>query len=96
MAGLDDASLGRKALAELMRSQRESELDAARNQATATSMQQAIQMNLSRLQAAAPDVYSAVAAGRRLPQGSVVIGGAPRQDLLNELGRAMADGQFSR
>lgn len=95
-AGLDDESLMRKAMADLMASQARSELDARRAEATGRSMQQAIEQNLGRLQAAAPDVYASVAAGRRLPQGAVVLGGAPRQDLLNELGRAMADGRFSR
>jgi hypothetical protein len=37
-----------------------------------------------------------VAAGRRLPTGAVVLGGENRQDLLNELGRAMSDGRFSQ
>jgi hypothetical protein len=36
-----------------------------------------------------------MASGRLLPQGAVVIGGAPRSDLLNELGMAMANGQFN-
>jgi hypothetical protein len=65
-------------------------------QAQAASYEDAIQRNLQRLSQAAPDLYASVAAGRKLPQGGVVIGGAPRQDLLNELGRAMADGRFSR
>lgn len=65
-------------------------------QAQQSSYQDAIDRNLSRLAQSAPDLYASVAAGRKLPQGGVVIGGAPRQDLLNELGRAMADGRFSR
>lgn len=65
-------------------------------QAQQASYQDAIDRNLGRLAQSAPDLYASVAAGRKLPQGGVVIGGAPRQDLLNELGRAMADGRFSR
>jgi hypothetical protein len=59
------------------------------------SIEADIQRNLGRLQAEAPDLYMRVAAGRVLPQGAVVIGGAPRSDLLNELGMAMANGQFN-
>jgi hypothetical protein len=65
-------------------------------QAQAASYEDAIGRNLRSLQQSAPDLYASVAAGRKLPQGGVVIGGAPRQDLLNELGRAMSDGRFSR
>jgi hypothetical protein len=65
-------------------------------QARQASYQDAIDRNLGRLAQSAPDLYASVSAGRKLPQGGVVIGGAPRQDLLNELGRAMSDGRFSR
>jgi hypothetical protein len=41
-----------------------------------------------------PAIYTAVSAGRKLPQGAVVLGGQPRVDLLQELGRSMAEGQF--
>lgn len=60
------------------------------------SLEADIQRNLQNLQMKAPDLYMRVAAGRVLPQGAVVIGGAPRTDLLNELGMAMANGQFSQ
>jgi hypothetical protein len=59
------------------------------------SLRQNINQNLAQLQQVAPDLYMRVAAGRLLPQGAVVIGGAPRQDLLNQLGMAMSNGQFS-
>lgn len=65
-------------------------------QAQEQSYQSAINRNLDTVMRYAPDLYASVAAGRKLPQGGVVIGGAPRQDLLNELGRSMADGRFSR
>jgi len=96
MVGADDETLMRKAMEELVASQREGQLQQERNMAMRNSLEQSIDMNLRKLQAAAPDLYASVAAGRRLPQGAVVLGGAPRQDLLNELGRAMADGRFSR
>lgn len=60
------------------------------------SLEADIQRNLQNLQMKAPDLYMRVAAGRVLPQGAVVIGGVPRTDLLNELGMAMANGQFSQ
>lgn len=61
---------------------------------------QALQMNiddnLAQLQQKAPDLYMSVAAGRRLPQGAVVIGGTPRQDLLQQLGMSMSNGDFNQ
>lgn len=53
-----------------------------------------IQTNLQRLQMEAPELYMRVAAGRRLPQGAVVLGGEKRDDLLQELGRSMSEGQI--
>jgi hypothetical protein len=96
MMGVDDESLQRKALSDLMASRADAEQRQLVRQAQANSIEQSIQGNLMRLQQSAPDIYAAVAAGRKLPQGAVVIGGSPRQDLLNELGRAMSDGRFSR
>lgn len=96
MMGVDDETLQRKALSDLMASRAEAEQRQLVRQAQVNSIDQSIQGNLMRLQQSAPDIYAAVAAGRKLPQGAVVIGGSPRQDLLNELGRAMADGRFSR
>jgi hypothetical protein len=60
------------------------------------SMQRAIDSNLSQLQMEAPDLYMRVAAGRMLPQGAVVIGGVPRQDLLQQLGMSMSNGDFNQ
>lgn len=59
------------------------------------TIKDSINENLGRLRAQAPDIYMRMASGRLLPQGAVVIGGAPRSDLLNELGMAMANGQFN-
>jgi len=86
----------RKALLDIQRGQDDSRHREMMRQAQMSSYEDAIQRNLRTLEQSAPDLYASVAAGRKLPQGGVVIGGAPRQDLLNELGRAMADGQFSR
>lgn len=60
------------------------------------SMQRSINSNLSQLQMEAPDLYMRVAAGRLLPQGAVVIGGTPRQDLLQQLGMSMSNGDFNQ
>jgi len=59
-------------------------------------VQMSINQNLAKLQMEAPDLYMRAATGRVLPQGAVVIGGAPRADLLNQLGMAMANGQFGQ
>jgi hypothetical protein len=60
------------------------------------SMQRSINSNLSQLQMEAPELYMRVAAGRLLPQGAVVIGGVPRQDLLQQLGMSMSNGDFNQ
>jgi len=35
-------------------------------------------------------------AGRRLPKGSVVLGGVPRQDLMRELAASMDSGRYAQ
>jgi len=95
-AGVDETELLRKAIYDLEQSEREGRMNRLTQEAQAASYEDSIQRNLMNLQNQAPDLYASVAAGRRLPQGGIVIGGSPRQDLLNELGRAMADGRFSR
>lgn len=45
--------------------------------------------NMMFLQSANPHLYNQVMAGRRLPQGSVVLGGQPREDLMEELASYM-------
>jgi hypothetical protein len=59
-----------------------------------SGLESSIQTNLQRLQMEAPELYMRVAAGRRLPQGAVVLGGEKRDDLLQELGRSMSEGQI--
>lgn len=60
------------------------------------SLEASIQANLAEVQRQSPFLYNQVAAGRVLPQGAVVLGGRTRQDLLQELGRSMSEGQFSQ
>lgn len=50
--------------------------------------------NLAALANSRPDIYAQLAAGRRLPKGSTVIGGRPREDILNEVALAMSEGAF--
>lgn len=49
--------------------------------------------NLAIIRQQAPDIYNSVAAGRRIPDGAVVLGGRPRQDLLMELAQHMGSSQ---
>ena len=51
--------------------------------------EQEVQRNMMAVQQASPHLYAQVMAGRRLPQGSVVLGGQPRQDLMEELASYM-------
>jgi len=78
------------------RQERESLLAGLVNQGRERSLQSAIQANLAEVQRQSPFLYNQVAAGRVLPQGAVVLGGRTRQDLLQELGRSMSEGQFSQ
>ena len=48
-----------------------------------------VERNMMAVQKASPHLYNQVMAGRRLPQGSVVLGGQPRQDLMEELATHM-------
>ena len=47
------------------------------------------EQNLAALQMKAPHLYMSAMAGRRLPEGAVVLGGTQRQDLLQELAMNM-------
>jgi hypothetical protein len=94
--GATDEQLMQTALADLQAQQQRQELNGLVQQAQTSSYQDSIQRNLQNMQRYAPDLYMSVAAGRRLPTGAVVLGGENRQDLLNELGRAMSDGRFSQ
>ena len=49
--------------------------------------------NLAIIRQQAPDIYNSVSAGRRVPDGAVVLGGRPRQDLLLELAQHMGSSQ---
>ena len=80
---------------DLRRSSRQQLIDQLSNTGRRMSLEDSINRNLMRLEAEAPELYMRVASGRRLPQGAVVLGGEKRTDLLEELGRSMADGQFS-
>lgn len=59
-------------------------------------VEEAIRQNQARLAQVAPDVYTSVMAGRRVPKGSVVLGGRPRQDLMRELAASMGSGRFEK
>lgn len=43
----------------------------------------------SRLAQSSPDLYTSIMAGRRVPRGSVVLGGQPRDDLMQQLVASM-------
>jgi len=54
-----------------------------------------VAINASTLAATAPHLYNQLLAGRRLPKGATVLGGAPQTNLLEELAYRMAQGQFA-
>lgn len=65
-------------------------------EARAESLSQSIVENLARLAAVNPDLYHSIAAGRRLPRGAMSIGGRVRTDLLELMGRSMAEGAYQK
>jgi len=93
--GATEDQLMRDAAFDLQEQFRQSQLSGLVQTAKEQAYQDAIQRNLGRIQQYAPDLYLQVAAGRKLPTGAVVLGGNPRTDLLQELGRSMADGRYS-
>lgn len=94
--GTSTHQLMAKAIADYQERERQGRMSDLTSQAQNESYRDSIQMNLARVQQNAPDLYMQVAAGRRLPAGAVVLGGTQRQDLLQELGRSMADGNFNQ
>ena len=54
--------------------------------------QMAKQENLVRLAQLHPEVYNAVASGRRLPRGATVLGGRPDYEALDRMATAMSQG----
>tara|TARA_R110002126_G_scaffold74739_6_gene186332 strand:- start:6597 stop:7085 length:489 start_codon:yes stop_codon:yes gene_type:complete len=93
--GTSDEQLMNKALFDLMGQHRQMQLNGLVEDAKSESYDDAISRNLQRIQQNAPDLYMAVAAGRKLPTGAVVLGGTQRTDLLQDLGRSMSDGQYT-
>ena len=96
VGGLRSRQIREKALEDFKRTQRQMVLDQMSEQSQRTALQDSIDRNLQTVQQKAPDLYMQVMAGRRLPQGAVVLGGERRTDLLQELGRAMAEGRFTQ
>ncbi len=58
-------------------------------------MRELMAQNTMRLATQHPDIYNSVMAGRRLPRGTVVIGGQPRIDDLQRVAMAMSDDTLS-
>jgi len=59
-------------------------------------LERTIRENQMRLARGNPDLYTSIMAGRRLPKGSVVLGGVPRQDLMRELAASMDSGRYAQ
>lgn len=95
-SGVESSEIEQQRMEDLRRSARRDMLDLLGRKEHKQALQMNINDNLAQLQAQAPDLYMSVAAGRRLPQGAVVIGGVPRQDLLQQLGMSMSNGDFNQ
>ena len=93
---MENSEIEQQRQEDLRRSARQDMLNLLGRKEHKQALQMSIGDNLAQLQAQAPDLYMSVAAGRRLPQGAVVIGGVPRQDLLQQLGMSMSNGDFNQ
>lgn len=58
--------------------------------------EQSLNENQKRLAQSAPDLYTSVMAGQRVPKGSVVLGGRPREDLMRQLAASMDSGRYKQ
>jgi hypothetical protein len=54
------------------------------------SVERELAKQSARLAAANPHLYNQIMAGRRLPQGAVILGGNPRTDLMEQIAGGMA------
>lgn len=68
----------------------------AQRKAEVLQLQRLMSQNMARLASASPHLYNQVMAGRQLPEGAVVIGGQPRQDLMEMLAYDMATGGLAQ
>ena len=64
----------------------------AERQQQMNELQQLMSQNMARLAIANPKLYNQVMAGRRIPEGAVVIGGQAREDLMEQLAYSMSTG----
>lgn len=87
-------SLGTDRLDYMVQGQRQAMMASMAQGLENERLQSLMAINTQRLAQFAPDLYTQVMAGRRLPRGAVVIGGAPRLDLMDELALAMAQGKM--
>lgn len=58
--------------------------------------EQSLNENQKRLAQSSPDLYTSVMAGQRVPKGSVVLGGRPREDLMRQLAASMDSGRYKQ
>ena len=82
-----------KSLQDMMKVHRlnqEVERDQSRRDLEYQQVQQQLARNAARLAASNPHLYNQIMAGRRLPQGAVILGGTPRTDLMEEIAGGMA------
>lgn len=88
-----DRSKAEEALAEAEARSRSAKIAKLLEQAR---MERTLAENQRRLAQSNPDLYTSVMAGRRVPAGSVVLGGRPRMDLMQELAASMDSGRYAR
>jgi len=78
----------------VLRQQQELRKREALRRAEISRIQRLMAQNMSRLATAAPHLYNQVLAGQQLPAGAVVLGGEPREDLMEALAFSMASGSL--
>ena len=91
-AGIRDALVPGAGMADFAESELEMMLAQHEGLRKRQELEAAVVKNAAALAAVHPQLYTEVMAGRRLPRGARVFGGAPRTDLLQELALNMAQG----
>ena len=67
----------------------------ATDQLQSGRIEEMVQRNMAAIQRMSPHMHNQILAGRILPQGAIVLGGAPRTDLLEEVAFNMGTSQSS-
>ena len=73
-----------------LKNQRDSQAEMMGLQYQRQRVERELATQAAKLAAVNPQLYNQIMAGRRLPQGAVILGGQPRTDLMEQIASSMA------